>query len=136
MGLHTLVVCQRGLSLVEAMAAVVVVLAGMTAVLHFFPDSMATGRHSLERTQATLLGKGKLEELRLEGFEAIADPRRLATAPAPFWDSDQRVAFPRFRWQAEVNRVAEDLLDVRLRVMWPWPDQKFHLSFATYVSKR
>jgi len=118
------------------MAALVVVLAGMTALVHFFPQGLATGRHSLERTQATLLGKGKLEELRLQGFETIAAAGRLAGEPAPFFDEQQQVANARFRWQAEVNQLADDLLEVRLQVVWPWPDQTYHVSFATYVSKR
>ncbi|MBI3328688.1 MAG: hypothetical protein HYZ81_18550 [Nitrospinae bacterium] len=118
------------------MAALVVVLTGMTALVHFFPEGLATSRHSLERTQATLLGKGKLEELRLEGFEAIADAQRFAGTPEPFWDSHQQVVFERFRWQAEVTQLAGDLVEVRLRVVWPWPRHTHHVSFATYVSRR
>jgi hypothetical protein len=124
------------LSLVEVMIALVVVLSGMTALVHFFPQGLATGRHSLERTQATLLGKGKLDELRLEGFDTMAVAGRFGTAPEPFLDDQQQVAFGRFRWQAEVSRPADDLLEVRLRVVWPWPGQTYSVRFATYVSKR
>ena len=61
---------QRGLSLVETMVALVVIVVGLTTVQRLFPQGVATGRHSLERTQATLLARGKLEQLRLRDFDA------------------------------------------------------------------
>jgi hypothetical protein len=118
------------------MVALMVIIIGLAGVQRFFPQGLATGRHSLERTQATLLGKGKLEELRLQGFEALTAAGHPMGPPEPFLDSQQQVASPRFRWQAEVMRPAEDLLEVHLRVVWPWPQQTYQVGFATYVSKR
>jgi len=135
MRFRVLLTAQSGVSLVEVMAALVVFLVGLPALAHFFSEGLTTGRNSLERTQATLLGKGKLEELRLQGFEALGDADRHASTPEPFQDSHQQVVFARFRWQAEVTRLEGDLLEVRLRVVWPWPRQTYHVSFATYVSK-
>jgi Tfp pilus assembly protein PilV len=131
-----LLTCQRGLSLVETMAALVVIVVGLVGVQRFFPEGLATGRHSLERTQATVLGRGKLEQLRLQGFEALAAAAPSTATSEPFLDSQQQVMFPRFRWQAEVLQQAEDLLEVHLRVVWPWPQQTHHVDLATYVSKR
>jgi prepilin-type N-terminal cleavage/methylation domain-containing protein len=127
---------QRGLSLVETMVALMVIVIGLAGVQRFFPQGLATGRHSLERTQATLLGKGKLEELRLQGFAALAGAAPATASPAPFLDGQQQVVLPRFRWQAEVLRSAEDLLEVHLRVVWPWPQQTYQVGFATYVGQR
>jgi prepilin-type N-terminal cleavage/methylation domain-containing protein len=127
---------QRGLSLVETMVALVVIVVGLAGVQRFFPQGLAAGRHSLERTQAALLARGKLEQLCAQGFEALAGAIPLAATPESFVDSQQQIIFPRFRWQAEVVRRAEDLLEVRLRVVWPWPRQTYHVSFATYVSRR
>jgi prepilin-type N-terminal cleavage/methylation domain-containing protein len=127
---------QRGLSLVETMVALMVIAVGLAGVQRFFPQGLATGRHSLERTQATLLGKGKLEELRLQGFETLTAAHHPIASPEPFLDGQQQVTFPRFRWQAEVMRPAEDLVEVHLRVVWPWPQQTYQVEFATYVSQR
>ena len=127
---------QRGLSLVETMVALMVIAVGLAGVQRFFPQGLATGRHSLERTQATLLGKGKLEELRLQGFEALTAAPYLTASPEPFLDGQQQVTFARFRWRAEVMRPAEDLVEVHLRVVWPWPQQTYQVDLATYVSQR
>jgi prepilin-type N-terminal cleavage/methylation domain-containing protein len=126
---------QRGLSLVETMVALMVLVVGLAGVHHFFPQGLATGRHALERTQATWLGRGKLEQLRLQGFDTLLTVPAQTTAPRPFLDNQQEVIFPRFRWQTEITRQAEDLLEVHLRVLWPGPHQMYHIDFATYVSK-
>lgn len=131
-----LLTAQEGMSLVEAMVALVVILTGVTGLLHLFPEGLATGRHSLERTQATLLGKGQMEALRLEGFDAIGDGQRFGDTPEPFLDSRRAVISPQFRWQAEVIRLAGDLLEVHVRVVWPWPQQTHQVNLATYISKR
>jgi prepilin-type N-terminal cleavage/methylation domain-containing protein len=136
MDYRALCTSQRGLSLVETMVALMVIAVGLAGVQRFFPQGLATGRHSLERTQAALLGKGKLEELRLQGFEALTAAQHLTASPEPFLDGQQQVRFPRFRWQAEVMRPAEDLVEVHLRVVWPWPQQTYQVGFATYVSQR
>jgi len=126
---------QEGLSLVEAMVALVVIMTGLTGLWHVFPEGLATGRHSLERTQATLLGKGQLEALRLAGFDAIGDGQRFEATPEPFLDSRRQVVAPQFRWQAQVIRLAADLLEVHVRVVWPWPQQTHQVNLATYISK-
>lgn len=125
----------EGLSLVEAMIALVVVMTGLIGVVQLFPQGLATSRHSRERTQATLLARGQLDTLRLEGFDAIADAQRFGPGPEPFLDSQQEVVSGQFRWQAEVIRLAGDLLEVHLRVVWPWPQQRYQVNLATYVSK-
>jgi type II secretory pathway pseudopilin PulG len=126
---------QCGLSLVETMVALMVLVVGLAGVQHFFPQGLATGRHALEHTQATWLARGKLEQLRLQGFDMLLTASMPTTTPTPFLDSQQHIVFPRFRWQTEITRQAEDLLEVRLRVLWPGPRQMYHVDFATYVSK-
>ncbi|GIX48238.1 MAG: hypothetical protein KatS3mg131_2449 [Candidatus Tectimicrobiota bacterium] len=126
---------QKGLSLIETLVALVVLVVGLAAVQRLFPQGLATGRQALARTQATLLAKGQLEQLRLQGFAHLAGLSGAPTPPAPFRDSAQQVIFPRFRWQVEVQRVAEDLLAVSLRVRWPWPRHTGQVELVTYVSR-
>jgi len=123
-----------GISLVETMVALMVIVVGLSALRHAFPMHLATERHAIERIQATLLGKNQLEHLRLRGFPALA-AARFATTPEPFLDSWQQVVDGPFRWQAEVQQEAEDLLAVHVRVVWPWPAQTHQVRLATYVSR-
>ena len=123
-----------GISLVETMVALVVIVVGLSALRHAFPIHLATERHAIERVQATLLGKNQLEHLRLRGFPALA-AARFATMPEPFLDSWQQVVDGPFRWQVEVQQEAEDLLAVHVRVVWPWPAQTHQVRLATYVSR-
>jgi Tfp pilus assembly protein PilV len=116
------------------MVALVVIVVGLAALRHAFPQNLATGRQALARTQATLLGKGQLEHLRLRGFTALTQDH-FATTPEPFVDSQQQAMAGPFRWQAEVHREADDLLAVHVRVVWPWPAQTYQVRLATYVSR-
>jgi hypothetical protein len=117
------------------MVALVVIVVGLTALRHSFPANLALGRQAIERMQATLLGKGQLDTLRLQGFAAlVAAP--IATTPEPFRDSQQQVIESPFRWHAEIRQEADDLLAVQLRVVWPWPAQTHQVRLATYVSRR
>lgn len=124
----------KGFSLVETMVALVVIVMGLTALRHSFPTNLAVERQALERMQATFLGKKQLDHLRLQGFAGlVAAPR--ATTPEPFTNSDGQVIEPAFRWQADIQPEAEDLLAVQLHVVWPWPAQTHQVRLATYVSR-
>ena len=123
-----------GVSLVEIMVALVVIVVGLAGLRHAFSTHLATEQQALEQVQATLLGKNQLEQLRLRGFAALA-MTRFSTMPEPFVDSQQQVVDGPFRWQAEVHHEAEDLLAVHVRVVWPWPAQTHQVRLATYVSR-
>ena len=123
-----------GVSLVEIMVALVVIVVGLAGLRHAFPTHLATEQQALAQVQATLLGKNQVEQLRLRGFSALATAL-LATTPEPFVDSQQQVVDGPFRWQAEVHHEAEDLLAVHVRVVWPWPAQTHQVRLATYVSR-
>ena len=116
------------------MVALVVIVAGLSVLGHAFPRNLATERQAIERVQATLLGKNQLEHLRLQGFPTLA-ATRLAATPEPFLDSRQQVVDSPFRWQAEIQQEADDLLAVQVRVVWPWPAQTHQVRLATYVSR-
>ena len=134
MSRRLLLISPQGLSLVETMVALVMIVLGLAALRQVFPHNLASERQAVERIQATLLGKSQLEQLRLRGFTALADTH-FATTPEPFLDSQQHVVTEPFRWQAEVYQEAEDLLAVHVRVVWPWPEQTHQVRLATYVSR-
>jgi type II secretory pathway pseudopilin PulG len=123
-------------SLVETMIALVVIVVGLAAVQRVFPQQFIYGTQAIERTQATLLGRGKLEQLRLEGFDTLAAAVGETAPPKPFLDSQQHISQAGFRWRADVRRLADDLLEVHLYVLWPWPQPTSRVYLATYVNKR
>ena len=123
-----------GISLIETMVALVVIVVGLSVLRHTFPRNVATERHALERVQATLLGKNQLEHLRHLDFPTLANTR-FATMPEPFLDNRQQVIDGPFRWQAEIQQEADDLLAVHVRVVRPWPARTHQVRLATYVSR-
>ena len=123
----------HGISLLETMVALIIVIVGLFALQRIFPQAVAFGREAKARSQATLLAQGQLDRLRLRGFEALASAEKMTT-PQPFVDSQQQTTAEAFRWQAEVYPIAKDLLELHVRVTWPWPAQTHHVHFATYVS--
>ena len=134
MGRHRQGVSSQGFSLAETMVALVVIVLGLTALRHAFPANLAIEHQAVERMQATLLGKSQLDTMRLEGFAALAATRG-STTPEPFRDSQQQVIVSPFRWQADIQQAADDLLAVHVRVVWPWPAQTHQVRLATYVSR-
>lgn len=124
----------QGISLLETMIALIIVVVGLFALQRVFPQAVAFGREATARSQATLLAQGQLERLRLGGFEALATAEKV-TAPMPFMNSQQQPTAETFRWQSEVYPVAKDLLELHVRVTWPWPAQTHQVHFATYVSQ-
>jgi type II secretory pathway pseudopilin PulG len=124
---------QVGVSLMETMAALVVIVIGLSALQQAFPQGLAMRRQAMERTQATLLARGQLEQLRLSDFHTLTT--YATTTPEPFLDSQQQAIPEPFRWQAEVVPVATDILEVRMQVVWPWPRPRHQLQLATYVGK-
>ena len=134
MSRRLLLVSPRGLSFIETMLALVVIVLGLSALRQVFPQNLATEHHAVQRIQATLLGKSQLEQLRLRGFTALAEAH-FATTPEPFLDSQQQVVTGPFRWQAEVHQEADGLLAVHVHVVWPWPAQTHQVRLATYVSQ-
>lgn len=134
MGRRLSLFCPTGVSLVETMVALVVIVVGLSVLRHTFPTHLAAERQALAQVQATLLGKNQVEQLRLQGFPALVT-MRFATTPEPFVDSQQQIVDGPFRWQADVYHEAEDLLAVHVRVVWPWPAQKYQVRLATYVSR-
>jgi Tfp pilus assembly protein PilV len=116
------------------MVAMVVMVVGLSALRHAFPTHLATERQAAERVQATLLGKNYLEQLRLQGFAALATLPS-TTTPEPFRDDQQHMTEERFRVQTTVTPEAEDLLAVHVQVVWPWPASTHRVRLATYVSR-
>ncbi|MGE3542197.1 MAG: hypothetical protein AB7N91_32880 [Candidatus Tectimicrobiota bacterium] len=134
MNQHRQRVTARGISLVETMVALVVIVVGLTALRYSFPANLALERQAVERMQATLLGKSQLDTMRLQGFAALVNTPGIIP-PEPFRNSQQHIIDSTFRWQAEIQREADDLLAIQLRVVWPWPAQTHQVRLATYVSR-
>ncbi|GEM_PF-464867 len=80
---------RRGLSLIEVLISMAVLLIGMIAILNFFPQSLRANAGAAAKAQAALLAQGKVEELRRDRTRMqnlIYETRylRVPTDPIPF----------------------------------------------------
>ncbi|MCK4649306.1 prepilin-type N-terminal cleavage/methylation domain-containing protein [bacterium] len=62
---------QMGFSLLEVMAAVVVLGFGLLAIMHLFPIGLRASKISQDTTVASFLAQAKIEELRNTGWSQI-----------------------------------------------------------------
>lgn len=123
-----------GLSLIETMIAMVVLVGGVTALRHVFPTHLATERQATERLQATLLGQQHVERLRLRGFTAL-EPLQSATMSATCVPSAVAETAERFCVQEHLASESPDLLAIHVRVAWPRPVATHEVRLATYISR-
>jgi type II secretory pathway pseudopilin PulG len=72
---------QRGLTLVEAMIAMMVTVVGLVSVAGLFAIAMKTNNSSRNLTTATTFAQDKLEQLETISFQRLADPSRMSMNP-------------------------------------------------------
>lgn len=135
LGRRTYLGAVRGVSLVETMLALMVLVGGVAALRHAFPTHLATARQAAERIQATLLGQQHVERLRLRGFTALA-PGQQATMPVTCVPSLAPEMGERFCVQEHIVHETDALLALHVRVTWPQPAATHEVRLATYVSRQ
>jgi len=72
---------ERGLTLVEAVIAMLVSVVGLVSVAGMFAIAMKTNASSRNLTTATTFAQDKLEQLEAAAFQRLADPSRMTTNP-------------------------------------------------------
>jgi hypothetical protein len=72
---------ERGLTLVEAVIAMLVSVVGLVSVAGMFAIAMKTNASSRNLTTATTFAQDKLEQLEAAAFQRLADPSRMSNNP-------------------------------------------------------
>jgi hypothetical protein len=92
---------QKGLTLIEALIAMLVTMVGLVSLAGMFSIAMKTNAHSRNLTTATTFAQDKLEQLGTLTFQRLVDPSRMRSNPAATGENDVWIA----------GSLEEDLID-------------------------
>lgn len=124
----------KGFSLLELIIAVGILAIGLVGVLQIFPVGLRASHQAGMLTKAGFLGKNKLEEIKMEGFDVIAErPPRI---PLSGKEGD-------FDWKIDIEEVdldgvksSDNIRKVTLTVSWIERDRTKSKDFVTYVTRQ
>lgn len=125
---------KTGFSLLELIIAIAVLAVGLVGVLQIFPIGLRASHTAGMMTKAAFLAQNKIEDVKLAGFDAIAElPPKI---PLSGKDGD-------FEWNVRIDDVnlegVEDPSEMRkVTVILTWPERNTTRSkeFITYVTKQ
>lgn len=72
---------EKGLTLIEAVIAMLVTVVGLVALAGMFTIAMKTNAHSRNLTTATTFAQDKLEQIGTISFQRLVDPSRMKANP-------------------------------------------------------
>lgn len=124
---------QTGFSLIEVLVALVIISISLVGLTSVFSQSFQMKRFAHDITLATLLGQEILDQYI---FPLYPPSPSFETAPSEFrsfTDEQGKPIFPRFRWQTKTERDQQGRVTLRVSIYWPWPENRHHLEFVTYV---
>ena len=81
-----------GLTLIEAVIALMVTVVGLVSLAGLFTIAMKTNASSRNMTTATTFAQDKLEQLGTVSFQRLVDPSRMATNPKATGSDDAFIA--------------------------------------------
>jgi hypothetical protein len=83
---------EKGLTIIEALIAMVVTMVGLVAIAGMFSIAIKTNAHSRHMTTATTFAQDKLEQLGTLSFQRLVDPARMRDNPSATSANDVLVA--------------------------------------------
>ncbi|MCX5692896.1 MAG: prepilin-type N-terminal cleavage/methylation domain-containing protein [Candidatus Omnitrophica bacterium] len=125
---------KKGFSLLELIIAIAVLAVGLVGVLQIFPIGLRASQRAGMMTKASFLAQNKIEDVKLAGFDAIAElPPKI---PLSGMDGD-------FEWAIKIDNVSlegvesqDDMRKVVVTVSWPERNTARSKDFITYVTKQ
>src|SRR5678816_841540 len=79
---------QQGLTLIEAMIALLITITGLVSLAGLFTIAMKTNASSRNMTTATVLAQDKLETLGTVSFARLVDPAKMVSNPTSHGPDD------------------------------------------------
>lgn len=134
--MHNLINSQRhkrGFSLLELIIAIGVLAIGLVGVLQIFPVGLRASRHSGMITKAAFLAQNKMEEIKMQDFEEIAD----FSPEIPLSGTDGDFDWEIFIDEVELDGVESDenIRKVSITISWLERNRKRSKDFVTYVTR-
>ena len=122
-----------GFSLLELIIAIAVLAIGLVGVLQIFPVGLRASYRSGMITKAAFLAQNKIEEVKMAGFEAIAElPSKILLSGI---EGD-------FEWEIVIDEAGLDGLEsdndirkVTIIVSWVERQRTRSKDFITYITK-
>jgi len=124
----------KGFSLLELIIAIAVLAIGLVGVLQIFPIGLRASQRAGMMTKASFLAQNKIEDVKLAGFDAIAElPPKI---PLSGKDGD-------FEWVVKIDNVSlegvesqDDMRKITVTINWPERNITRSRDFITYVNKQ
>ncbi len=123
----------KGFSLLELIIAVAVLAIGLVGILQIFPVGLRASQRAGMMTKAAFLAQNKIEEVKISGFDAIAElPPKI---PLSGSEGD-------FEWEIAIDEVDleglesdDDMRQITVTVRWPERNRVRSKDFVTYVTR-
>jgi prepilin-type N-terminal cleavage/methylation domain-containing protein len=124
---------KKGFSLLELIIAIAVLAVGLVGVLQIFPIGLRASQVAGMMTKASFLAQNKIEDVKLAGFDAIAElPPKI---PLSGKDGD-------FEWAIKIDDISlegvessSSIKKVIVAISWPERNTVRSREFITYVTK-
>ncbi len=124
---------EKGFSLLELIIAIAVLAVGLVGILQIFPIGLRASQAAGMMTKASFLAQNKIEDVKLAGFDAIAElPPKI---PLSGTDGD-------FGWAIKIDNVSlegvesqDNMRKIIVTISWPERNTTRSKEFITYVTR-
>ena len=125
----------KGFTILECIVALAILGMGMTLMVTMFRSGSDLSGKGRDIAIASLIGQKKMDEVLQNGFEKLLINKEYYSQEMEFSDGDD-VIYRMFRWSMDIKEHEPGLLMLQLKVFWPWPQKKHHISYSTFLAKR
>lgn len=126
----------KGFTFLEILIAIGIIGIGLTLMVSIFKQNNEMGKKGQDFFVATLLGQKKMEEIIQRDYKDILRSEKKSFLGPMAFQENGEIANPRYRWTQEIIAQEKDLLKLKVRVLWPWPDNTHHVDFSTFLANR
>ncbi len=117
---------KHGFTLIEIITALAIMTIGLLSILALFPVGFHASKRAADFTKVTLFAQGKLEEIKMEGFDNAENEAV----------SDEGNTDGIFSREVTVSSVSgyDNLKEVTVKVSWSERGQTHEQEFKTYIA--
>ncbi len=126
----------KGFTFLEILIAIAIMGMGLTLMVSIFKHNSEMGKEGQDYFVASLLGQKKMEEIIQRGYEDILNSGNKSFGKPVAFQEDGEVVSPGYGWTHEIVLQENDLLKLKVRVLWPEPDNTHHVDFSTFLANR